>query len=56
LSWHEKDLVALAALLGLLTAIFPLGSHNNLYGSWMTGWLWIWVGISLGLVHLQRGK
>jgi len=56
LSWHEKDFVALAALLGLLTAIFPLGSHNNLYGSWMTGWLWIWVGISLGLVHLQRGK
>jgi len=48
-AWNKGNLVALAALLGLLAAIFPLGSHNNFYGSWMIGWLWIWIGLSQGL-------
>jgi len=56
LSWHEKDLLALAGLLALLAAIFPLGSHNNLYGSWMTGWIWVLTGISFGLAASSKNR
>ena len=54
--WHEKDFLALAGLFGLLALVFPLGTHNNFYGSWMIGSLWLWIGISQGLVFNRQVK
>jgi O-antigen ligase len=47
------SLLAVGALVALLAGFFPLNTHNNFYGGWMSAWFWVWMGISAGLIFRQ---
>lgn len=49
---------AMGGFIGIWAGFLPFNTHNNFYGSWMMGWLWIWMGLSLGLLekHKQEVK
>ena len=44
------SLLAVGALVALWAGFFPLNTHNNFYGGWMSAWFWVWMGISAGLI------
>jgi hypothetical protein len=44
------SIIAAGALVALWAGFFPLNTHNNLYGGWMSAWFWVWMGISAGLI------
>jgi O-antigen ligase len=47
------SLLAVGALVALWAGFFPLNTHNNFYGGWMSAWFWVWMGISAGLIFRQ---
>ena len=49
-------LLAVGALVALWAGFFPLNTHNNLYGGWMSAWFWVWMGISAGLIFRHDTK
>jgi hypothetical protein len=50
------SLLAVGALVALWAGFFPLNTHNNFYGSWMSAWFWVWMGISAGLIFRQENQ
>ena len=50
------SLLAVGALVALWAGFFPLNTHNNFYGGWMSAWFWVWMGISAGLIYRQDSK
>ena len=50
------SLLAVGALVALWAGFFPLNTHNNFYGGWMTAWFWVWMGISAGLIFKKEKK
>jgi len=48
------SIIAAGALVALWAGFFPLNTHNNLYGGWMSAWFWVWMGISAGLIFPNR--
>ena len=49
------SLLAVSALVALWAGFFPLNTHNNFYGGWMSAWFWVWMGISAGLIF-RKGE
>ncbi|NRP53014.1 MULTISPECIES: O-antigen ligase [unclassified Marinobacterium] len=49
------SLLAAGALVALWAGFFPLNTHNNFYGGWMSAWFWVWMGISAGLIFRNSG-
>ena len=47
-------LIAVGALIALWSGFFPLNTHNNFYGGWLSAWFWVWMGISAGLIFKDR--
>jgi len=50
------SLLAVGALVALWSGFFPLNTHNNFYGGWMSAWFWMWMGISAGLIFKKEKK
>ena len=50
------SLLAAGALVALWAGFFPLNTHNNFYGGWMSAWFWVWMGISAGLIYRRDSK
>ena len=50
------SLLAVGALVALWAGFFPLNTHNNFYGGWMSAWFWVWMGISAGLIFKKEKK
>jgi O-antigen ligase len=50
------SLLAVGALVALWAGFFPLNTHNNFYGGWISAWFWVWMGISAGLIFKKENK
>ena len=49
-AYQTRNAVAFFTALGFWSYFFPLNTHHAIYSSWLTGWLWLWIGIIFGLV------
>ena len=50
-AYRTRNAAAFFTVLGLCSYFFPFNTHHAIYSSWITGWLWLWVGIVFGLLN-----
>jgi len=50
-AYQMGNAAAFFTALGLCSYFFPVNTHHAIYSSWITGWLWLWVGIVFGLLN-----
>ena len=51
-----KNLLVVGAALAVWAGFFPLNTHLNFHGGWLTANFWVWVGIFLGLLGAKENS
>ena len=53
-SWDAvkyRNLLGVGAVLAVWMGFFPLNTHLNFHGGWLTGNFWVWIGVLLGCCY-----
>lgn len=49
--FKQPSLIASAAVLAFWAYFWPINTHNNFHGGWVSAWFWVWLGLAIGAFY-----
>lgn len=56
MTFKQGSLLAVGAVLAFWAYFWPINTHNNFHGGWVSAWFWVWLGLAVGAYYASRGQ